>query len=359
MNTLWTPIKIGSIHLPHRLAMAPMTRSRALADGTPGPLAAEYYAQRASLGLLISEGTQPSADGQGYLHSPGIHTPEHIVGWRKVSTAVHAAGGHLFIQLMHVGRMSHPDNTSHHRQGVAPSPIAPQDKMFTLQGLQDIPSPRALSTSEIDATVHDFAQAAAMAVEAGADGVEIHGANGYLIQQFLAENVNQRTDLYGGPIKNRARFALEVAAAVAARIGAERTGIRLSPGSTLGGIREGDDHELLYHYLVEELAKLDLAYLHLAHSGNEPLLRELRKRWPKPLLLNRINRPLDAVGADIDAGLADMETIGRWSLANPDFVERLQAGAPLNAIDPTTLYGGDAAGYTDYPFLREVSPIGA
>lgn len=359
MNTLWTPTKIGSMQLSHRLAMAPMTRSRAQADGTPGPLAADYYAQRASLGLLISEGTQPSADGQGYLHSPGIHTSKHIAGWREVSAAVHTAGGHLFIQIMHAGRMSHPDNTPHHRQAVAPSPLAPGEKMFTHRGLQDIPAPRALTVSEIDTTVEDFAQAAAMAIESGADGVEIHAANGYLIHQFLAENANQRHDAYGGSIENRARFALDVAAAVAARVGAERTGIRLSPGSTLGGIREGDDHESLYRYLVEELAKLDLAYLHLTHAANEPLLRELRQRWPNALLLNRVNRPLEALGADIGAGLADIETVGRWALANPDFVERLQTGAPLNAMDPTTLYGGDSAGYTDYPFLREISPADA
>lgn len=359
MTTLWTPIKIGSMQLHHRLAMAPMTRSRAQADGTPGLLAADYYAQRASLGLLISEATQPSANGQGYLHTPGMHTARHVAGWREVSTAVHAAGGHLFIQLMHAGRISHPDNTPHHRQPVAPSAIAPNDKMFTLQGLQDIPTPRPLTVSEIDATVEDFAQAAAMAIESGADGVEIHAANGYLIQQFLADNANQRSDAYGGPIENRARFALEVAAAVAARIGAERTGIRLSPGSTLGGIQEGADQQALYLYLVEELARLDLAYLHLAHATNDALLGKLRQRWPNALLLNRINRPLGALGADVEAGLADMETVGRWALANPDFVERLQTNTPLNAIDPATLYGGDAAGYTDYPFLRTELPVDA
>lgn len=267
MNTLWTPIEIGSMQLSHRLAMAPMTRSRAQVDGTPGPLAADYYSQRASLGLLISEGTQPSADGQGYLHTPGIHSDRHVIGWREVSTAVHAAGGRLFIQLMHAGRMSHPDNTPHHRQAVAPSAVAPIEKMFTLEGLQDIPSPRALTVNDIDATVEDFAQAAARAIESGADGVEIHAANGYLIHQFLAENANQRNDIYGGSIENRARFALQVAAAVATRIGAQRTGIRLSPGSTLGGIQEGADKEALYLYLVEELARLNLAYLHLTQGA--------------------------------------------------------------------------------------------
>jgi 2,4-dienoyl-CoA reductase-like NADH-dependent reductase (Old Yellow Enzyme family) len=333
--------------------MAPMTRSRAQPDGTPGPLAADYYAQRASLGLLISEGTQPSPDGQGYAHTPGIHAAAHVAGWRGVSSAVHAAGGHLYIQLMHTGRMSHPDNTPHHRQPLAPSALAPGEKMHTPRGLRDIPVPRALTETEIRATIDDFARAAAMAIEAGADGVEIHAANGYLIHQFLAESANQRGDAYGGTLRNRARFALEVAAAVAARIGGHRTGIRLSPGSQLGGIREGSDHEALYRYLVAELARLDLAYLHLAHAGNEPLLGELRRRWPAALLLNRIDRPLAALSADIAAGHADIETVGRWALANPDLVERLQSGAELNAIDPTTLYGGGAAGYTDYPSLQQ------
>lgn len=359
MNTLWTPITMGRIPLPHRLAMAPLTRSRANADGTPGPLASEYYAQRASFGLLISEGTQPSADGQGYPHTPGIYTVEHIAGWQRVTKAVHAAGGHLFIQLMHVGRLSHPDNTAHHRQPVAPSAIAPGEKMFTLDGLKEAPVPRALTLEEISVTVEDFAQAAEMAIAAGADGVEIHAANGYLIQQFLADNANQRTDLYGGSIQNRARFALEVATAVADRIGAHRTGIRMSPGSRLGGINEGADSDALYCYLVEALAKLNLAYLHLAHGGKDALLKALRERWPNTLLVNRIDRPLESLGADIEAGLADMTTVGRWALANPDFIERYKANAPLNPPDPKTFYGSGAVGYTDYPVLSELSQVAA
>ena len=351
MNTIWTPLTLANIPLKHRLAMAPLTRSRANADGTPGPLAADYYAQRASFGLLISEGTQPSADGQGYPHTPGLHTAAHAAGWRRVTQAVHAAGGHLFIQLMHAGRMSHPDNTPHHRQAVAPSAVGTDEKMYTLQGLKDAPVPRALTLADIAATVDDFAQAAAMAVDAGADGVEIHAANGYLIHQFLAANANQRDDHYGGSLENRARFALEVARAVAQRIGAHRTGIRLSPGSRLGGIDEGPDSDALYRHLVDGLAPLDLAYLHLTQGRNEALLRDLRQRWPNTLLVNRIDRPLAALGNDIEAGLADMAPVGRWALANPDFVERLQARAPLNTPDPATFYGAGAAGYTDYPRL--------
>lgn len=351
--SLWSPITIGRMQLPHRLVMAPMTRSRANPDGTPNPLAAEYYAQRASFGLLISEGTQPSADGQGYLNTPGIHTDAQVAGWRKVTQAVHARHAHLFVQLMHVGRMSHPDNTPHHRQPVAPSAIAPGQPMFTAAGPQAIPTPRALSVAGIRATEQDFADAAERAIGAGADGVEIHGANGYLVQQFLAPNANLRTDGYGGSIAARSRFAIEVAATVAERIGPERTGIRLSPGIPLGGLDEGQEGPDLYRYLVAGLAELDLAYVSLVHGGNDALLRDLRRLWPNALLVNRANRPLDLLGADVAAGLADAEVVARWALANPDFVARFRRGAPLNAPDPATFYSGGAVGYTDYPTLAE------
>ncbi len=351
MTTIWDEVRVGRLTLPHRFAMAPMTRSRAQPDGTPGPLAAEYYAQRASMGLLISEGVQPSDDGQGYMSTPGIYTDRHVAGWRRVTDAVHEAGGHLFIQLMHVGRVSHPDNTPHHRQALAPSAVATGEKIFTPRGLQDEPVPRAMSIDEIRATIRDFAYAASRAIEAGADGVEIHGANGYLVQQFLSVNANLRDDEYGGPIENRARFAIETAAAVAAAIGPERTGIRLSPASTFNAIDEGEEYEALYRYLVRELAKLDLAYVHIVHHGNEELVRDLRRLWPNALLVNRPGQALDKLAADIESGLADVVTIGRWALANPDFVERYRARAPLNEPDPATFYGGDARGYTDYPRL--------
>ncbi|AVO51095.1 alkene reductase [Melaminivora suipulveris] len=352
MTRLWTPLQIGRMRLQHRLAMSPMTRLRAQADGTPGALAARYYAQRASLGLLISEATQPSAQGQGYLNTPGIHSDAHVAGWRGVTDAVHAAGGHLFIQLMHVGRVSHPDNTPQGTQAVAPSAIAPGDEIYTASGAQTIPVPRAMTQQEIAATVQDFRRAAARAIEAGADGVELHGANGYLIQQFLSPNANQRQDGYGGPVERRMRFALEVVDAVAAEIGAERTAIRLSPGSRLCGIDEGPDYPHLYRSLVAALASRGLAYLHIAHNGNDALLRDLRTLWPGVLLVNRSGRPLEDVAQDIDAGLADMAPVGRWALANPDLVHRLRLGQPLNDEDPTTFYGGGAAGYVDYPELQ-------
>lgn len=208
---IFSPVRVGRYTLQNRLVMAPMTRSRAEFDGTPGKLAVEYYAQRASIGLIVAEGTQPSDDGQGYLTTPGIYTNAHVAGWKPIADAVHAKGSHLFIQLMHAGRMSHPDNTPHHRLGVAPSAIAPSTGMFTPTGMQDAPVPRALTTEDVLQTVADFRLAARRSIEAGADGVEIHGANAYLIQQFFAPSANTRNDEYGGSIENRARFAIEVA----------------------------------------------------------------------------------------------------------------------------------------------------
>ncbi|MNB72194.1 N-ethylmaleimide reductase [compost metagenome] len=355
MNKLWSPTKIGNLELPHRLAMAPMTRSRAQADGTPGELTPLYYAQRASMGLLITEGTQPSDDGQGYLGSPGIYTERHVKGWSKVTDAVHEAGGVMFIQLMHAGRISHPDNTPHHRQPVAPSAIAPGVQMFTAKGMQDIPVPRELTEEEIQTTIADFRKAAAAAIEAGADGVEIHGANGYLINQFISGNSNRRTDRYGGSIENHARFAIEVTKAVVEEIGSARTGFRISPGTTLGGIEEGEHGSEVYLHLVKELAQLDLAYLHIMHLGNETLLREIRSLWPNPLLVNRAGRALKDLSLDIDDGIADVVSVGLWSLANPDLVERLKADYPLNEPDRTTLYFGKGSeGYTDYPTMEEL-----
>ncbi|MNI36451.1 N-ethylmaleimide reductase [compost metagenome] len=354
MDKLWSETKVGNLELPHRLAMAPMTRSRSNEDGTPGELNALYYTQRASMGLIITEGTQPSDDGQGYLWSPGIYTDKHIEGWKKITNAVREAGGYMYIQLMLAGRMSHPDNTPHHRQPVAPSAIAPGVNIFTAKGMQDIPVPRELSKEDIQTTVADFRKAAAAAIKAGADGVEIHGANGYLINQFIGENSNTRTDEYGGSIENRTRFAIEVTKAIVEEIGAERTGFRISPGTPLGGIQDGEQGPELYRYLVKELAQLDLAYLHIMHLGNEELIQDIRSIWTNPLLVNRAGRALEDLSVDIDSGLADLVSVGVWSLANPDLVERLQKGAPLNQADPTTFFGLGSKGYTDYPTMVEI-----
>ncbi|MDT0471479.1 alkene reductase [Streptomyces sp. DSM 41014] len=348
LNSLWQPARAGDLRLPHRLAMAPMTRGRSTADGVPTALNAEYYAQRASNAIVITEGTQPSADGQGYLLTPGIHSAEQVAGWREVTDAVHAAGGRVVVQLMHVGRIAHPDNTPHGRQPVAPSAVRPAGMMFTASGPTGMPAPRALSTEEVAATVDDHRRAAANAVAAGADGVEIHGANGYLIHQFLSDNANERTDRYGGSVENRIRFAVEVATAVADEIGAGRTGVRLSPGNPYNDVRENDPHTL-YPALVRALAPLDLAYLHLVHAGDDPLLDSLRSLWPGALVLNRAGADLATRAQDITDGRADIVSVGAMALANPDLVDRIRSGSPLNSADPATFYSGGATGYTDYP----------
>ncbi|MDT8262355.1 alkene reductase [Roseomonas sp. DSM 102946] len=353
MTDVWSPIKVGKLQLPHRLAMAPMTRSRAKPDGTPSDLAPEYYAQRATIGLLITEGTQPSEDGQGYLATPGIYTDNHVAGWRRVTESVHGADGHLFVQLMHVGRRSHPENTPHHRQPVAPSAIAPGEDMFTIQGMLPVPVPRALTTAEVRQTIADFAHAAARAVEAGADGVEVHGANGYLVHQFLAPNANERCDEYGGSLENRARFAIEVVQAIVDAIGADKTVIRLSPGFPTGGIAEGNENDDLYRYLAAEFDKIGITYLHVLHIGNEALLADIRKAFGGVLIVNRPGRSREQVGTDVAAGSADMEALGSMALANPDLVARLKDGAPLNEPRVPLFYaGGGAEGYTDYPVLE-------
>src|SRR5579863_2767835 len=239
-DALWQPIKVGDLQLRHRLAMAPMTRNRSTPEGIPTEMNAEYYAQRASVALIISEGTQPSEVGQGYLLTPGIYNAAQITGWCKVTDAVHAAGGKIMIQLMHVGRIGHPSNSPDGHQPVAPSAVRPNMKMPTLTGMQDIPEPHALTTDEVAATVRDFRHAAKAGIEAGADGIEIHGANGYIVQQFLGDNTNLRTDQYGGSVENRIRFAIEVASAVADEIGAGRTGIRIAPGNKFNDMVENN-----------------------------------------------------------------------------------------------------------------------
>jgi N-ethylmaleimide reductase len=251
---------------------------------------------------------------------------------------------------MHVGRVAHPNNTPHHRVAVAPSVVKPAGAMFTAAGMLEMPTPRALTTDEVAATVRDFAHAAESAVAAGADGVEIHGANGYLVHQFLASNTNRRDDRYGGPVQNRVRFALEVASAVAAAIGPHRVGFRISPGNTFNDIVE-NDVPAVYDALVDGLKPLDLAYLHHEHHGDLDLLARLRARWPNALLLNRPDADLETRFADVASGRADMIAIGKMSLANPDLVARIRSGAALNEPDKATFYGGAAGGYVDYPTL--------
>lgn len=349
-DELWSPTRLGRIELAHRVAMAPMTRSRATADGLVTDLTRTYYAQRASLAMLITEGTQPSEDGQGYLATPGIHTRAQAEAWRRVADAVHEAGSTLVVQLMHVGRVAHPANTPHGRTPLAPSAVAASGDMFTATGPQPMPVPREMTEADLAQTIADFRSAARLAIEAGADGVELHGANGYLLQQFLSTNANRRTDAYGGDLAGRIRFPVEVAAAVADEIGADRVGFRVSPGSPLGDIEETDVAEL-YPALVEALAPLGLAYLHVVHLGDEALLRGIRDRWPSGLVLNRAGADIERRAQDVRDGLADVVSVGALALANPDLVGRITAGAPMNDPDRATLYGGDERGYTDYPRL--------
>jgi N-ethylmaleimide reductase len=340
---------LGGLQLPNRLVMAPMTRSRAYVDGIPSSLTALYYAQRASAGLIISEGIQPSQAGKGYMNTPGLHTDEQVTGWREVTDAVHAAGGRIFAQLMHAGRIGHPDNTG--GLPVGPSAVQPATQMFTPNGMQDIPVPVELSASEIEEAVQDFAAASVRAIEAGFDGVELHGANGYLIHQFLSQNANLREDGFGGSVDGRIRFAVETAKAVVNAIGASRVGIRISPGNGAGDLVEDDMHEV-YPALVSALSELDLAYLHLVVSPSEELNGRIRALWPNTLIANDSSfaDPAEASAHWLSRG-ADLVSLGKSFLANPDLPIRLRLGATLNEADFTTAFGGDHRGYTDYPTL--------
>ena len=361
-SVLFTPFKVGALTLPNRLVMAPMTRSRANNPGNvPDDSTVEYYVQRASAGLIITEGSQISQQGVGYIYTPGIFTPDQVDGWKKVTDAVHAAGGRIFIQLWHVGRISHPFFQDGELP-VAPSAVQPTDvKAFTANGPEEIPTPRTLETAEVKAVVEDFRNAAQNAKDAGFDGVEIHGANGYLVDQFIQSGTNQRTDEYGGSVENRARFALEVVQAAADVLGADRVGIRLSPTGNMGGIND-ENRKATFSYVVEQLNKFGLAYLHViealpghpmaAKNGQEPVAPTLRQIFTGPFILNGGYTQETAERA-LNNHEADLIAIGVPFIANPDLVERYQQGAALNTPDPTTFYGGNDHGYIDYPSLKE------
>ncbi|MFC4785411.1 alkene reductase [Nocardioides sp. MAHUQ-72] len=355
MPDLFDSLTVKSWTLPHRLVMAPLTRNRADGEGVPGDLAVEYYSQRATAGLIITEGTQPSAVGQGYLNTPGLHSPEQVAGWRRVADAVHARGGRIVAQLMHAGRVAHPDN-KHGLETVAPSALAAPNEMFTAAGMKPHPVPRALELAEIPGVVEEYVQAARNAVEAGLDGVEVHAANGYLIHQFLAPGSNQRDDEYGGSPANRARFAIEVTRAVAEAIGPERVGIRISPAHNIQGATETDpaDVEATYSTLVEAIAPLGLAYLSILADPREDLVQRLRKDFGGVVIANDGFGEIttrESAQAILDEDLADAVAVGRLFLANPDLPRRWETGAELNEPDPDTFYGGGAEGYTDYPSL--------
>ncbi|WP_305785396.1 alkene reductase [Symbioplanes lichenis] len=354
MTTAFDAYDLSGLRLANRIAMAPMTRSRAYGPGaTPTELMATYYAQRAGAGLIITEGTQPSVVGQGYTSTPGLHSEDQVAAWRVVTDAVHAAGGRIFAQLMHSGRIGHHSLLPGALTPVGPSAVKPAGQVFTDQGLLEMETPKELTGAEIAETIADFATAARNAIAAGFDGVELHGANGYLIQQFLSSNANQRTDGWGGDIAGRIRFGVEAATAVADAIGGHRVGFRISPSGTNGDIVEQDTDEL-YSALVAGLAPLGLAYLHLVESADRDLTRRLRKEWPGTLLLNPFTHP-EPTGPEalslIEDGTADVITFGALFLANPDLPARLAAGGPFNQADRATMFGGDHRGYTDYPTL--------
>ncbi|MGQ8704403.1 alkene reductase [Serratia sp. TSA_198.1] len=353
---LFQPYNLGPISLTNHIVMAPLTRNRTGAGLVPSELAATYYAQRATAGLLITEATQISAQAQGYQDTPGIYTPAQIDGWRKVTDAVHAKGGHIFVQLWHVGRISHVDLQPGGAAPVAPSAIRAETKTFVNNGFADVSEPRALELDEIKDIIEDFRKASANAIAAGFDGVEIHGANGYLLEQFLKDGANQRTDEYGGSIENRARLLLEVVAAVKDEIGAERTGVRISPVSPANAISISDPQPQ-YDYLVEQLDALGIVYLHVVEGATggprdvSPFdYGSLRRRFKNTYIGNN-GYDLALASGQLAEGKADLFAFGRPFIANPDLVERLKTQAPLATLVPETLYGGGAEGYTDYPPL--------
>ncbi|MET8629550.1 alkene reductase [Kitasatospora sp. NPDC004669] len=354
MTTAFDSIVLGGKRLASRVAMAPMTRSRAFGPGAePTELMATYYAQRASAGLIVTEGIQPSPVGQGYPDTPGLHTSGQVAAWRTVTDAVHGEGGVIFAQLMHTGRIGHPSLLPEGLVPVGPSAVAAKGQVFTHEGPKDFVTPKELSEAEIRQTIADFAAAARGAIEAGFDGVEIHGANGYLLHQFLSTNVNRRTDAWGGTVEGRIRFAVEVVTAVAEVIGSHRVGLRISPGNPFNDIAEDNPAEV-YEALLERLAGLDLAYLHLLEGPDRDLTARLRRAWPGTFVLNPFTHPA-ATGPEalklIEDGTADIVAFGALFLANPDLPARLAVGGPFNTPDPSTFYGGDHRGYTDYPAL--------
>ncbi|MEO3876770.1 alkene reductase [Nonomuraea sp. B12E4] len=357
MTTLFDRYHLGALTLPNRVAMAPMTRVRAAAGGLATPSMATYYAQRATAGLIVTEGIQPSLIGQSNPGTPGLHTDGQVAAWQPVTDAVHTNGGRIFAQIMHAGRVSHPDTTG--MQPVGPSALPAVGQVFTPGGPKPAPVPRQLDTAEVPEQARSYAEAARRAVDAGFDGVELHGANGYLIAQFLSSTANLRTDAYGGSIANRIRFAVEAVSMTVETVGGHRTGLRLSPGAGLWGA-EDTDVPAMYGTLLAELAPLNLAYIHLEASTGEDVLVELRKAWPGTLIVNPSSpanpQQTDKAAADHWLGLgADLISFGRAFIANPVLVERLRQGLPIAPHDQSTWYEGGDAGYLTYPAYQHAA----
>jgi N-ethylmaleimide reductase len=357
-SDLFEPVQLGPYHLANRIVMAPLTRSRASAAGVPTPLMVEYYAQRASAGLIVAEGTNISPQARGYAATPGLYTREQLDAWRSVTEAVHARGGRIFPQLWHVGRISHPSLQPGGALPVAPSALCPEGTAYTERGFLPCVTPRALTVAEIGEIVEQYRRAALNALAAGFDGVEIHAANGYLIEQFLRDSTNRRDDAYGGSREKRARFLLEVASAVAGACGADRVGVRLSPLSPVNGAALDSDPAGTYGHVVERLGDLELAYIHIIEGVTQGPrevpegfdLQTLRRSFAGRYIANN-GYDLELALEARRRNLADLIAFGRLFIANPDLVERLRLGAPLNQPDRATFFGGGAAGYTDYPML--------
>lgn len=356
IDIFW-PYRIGALQIPNRVVMAPMTRNRAAPGNVPGPLNATYYSQRASAGLIVSEGTQISPQGLGYPGTPGIHSAAQVAGWRLVTAAVQDAGGRIFAQLWHVGRISHPSLQPDGAVPVAPSAVAPTGQAWTLDGMKPYVTPRALETSEIAGIVDDYRRAAANARQAGFDGVELHGANGYLVDQFLRDKTNRRSDRYGGSVTNRARFLIEATEVLIGEWGADRVGVRLSPVNPYNDIADSNP-AATFATAVTELDRLGIVYLHIVEpgandsiaAGEKPDLSFFRRLWHGTLIANK-GYNLDRANAVLRDGMADLVSFATLYLANPDLPERFRRGAALNAPDRKTFYGGAAPGYTDYPRL--------
>jgi N-ethylmaleimide reductase len=353
-QTLFTPTSLGKLQLKNRVAMAPMTRCRAT-DNTPNELMEKYYRQRADAGLIIAEGAAPSANGMGYARQPGLFTEEQVQGWKRVNDGVHVAGGKIFVQLMHTGRVSHSANMVAGSRILAPSAIAAPGEQWTdTNGQQPLPVPTAMTEDDIAQTIAEFAAAAKNAIAAGFDGVELHGANGYLIDQFLNTASNQRTDKWGGSIENRIRFAVEVAKAAVAAIGADRIGMRISPYGAFNGTTPDAEMDAMYLRLIEELNALNLVYIHVVdHSSmgapevSPELKAKIRANFKGSYILSG-GYDAARANADLDAKLGDLVAFGRPFISNPDLVHKLQNGVALTAPDFSTFYTPGEKGYTDY-----------
>jgi len=354
---LFSPAKLGSINLSNRIVMAPLTRNRAGEAGVPQAINATYYEQRATAGLIVTEATPISGMAHGYPLLPGIYTDAQVAGWKKITDAVHAKGGKIVIQLWHVGRISHPSLLPDNALPVAPSAIKPAGQAFTYEGLVDYVEPRALDVSELPGIVADYVHAAKCALAAGFDGVEVHAANGYLLDQFLRDGTNKRTDNYGGSFENRARLLMEVTKAVVAVAGADKVGVRLSPVNPFNDMKDSNP-QALFNYVTESLSQFGLAYLHVVEGGihgggeSEPFDFEAMRKLFKGGYIANLAYDKARGNAAIASGHADAIAYGVPFIANPDLVERFRVDAPLNAADSSTFYGGSEKGYTDYPFLK-------